>query len=133
MEVHLTLAPMSPSGLTGLASSALLRTGFSVAVDDGHDTVVLHLRGELDMSTAAQFRGAVFTAMAANARAIVVDVAELSFIDSTGISAFMAGWRQATTEGRTLCLRHPTPLVVRVLRITGVDRILLEHPTTAGT
>lgn len=131
----MTLTPTTPPGSTCLASATLLRTGFSIRVDDddAQDTVVLHLQGELDMSTAAQFLDAVSTAMAAPASTIVVDLTALSFVDSTGVSAFVAAWRSATPEGRTLCLRHPTRPVGKVLRITGVDRILLQDPTTTGT
>lgn len=114
---------MSPECPT---TSAPLRTEMSIDAADGRDTVVLHVRGELDMSTADQFRSAVSAAMAGSARAIVVDVAALTLVDSTGIREFMAAWHSAAKEGRSLRLRHPNRLVGKVLRITGVDRILLE-------
>ena len=75
----------------------------------------------------------MLTAVATRASTIVVDVTALHFVDSTGISAFVAAWGGAMTEGKRLYLRHPTRLVGKVLRITGVDRILLEDATTAGT
>lgn len=122
----MTLTPTTPSGFTGPVPSALLRPCFSVWVDDAQDAVVLHLQGELDVSTEAQFLDAMSTAMAAPGKTIVVDLAALSFVDSTGISAFMAAWCSAMIEGRTLCLRHPTRLVGKVLCITGFDRVLLK-------
>ena len=111
---------------TGAASDAavLRRTGFLVRVEELEGTVIVFLRGELDLSTAPALRSALMTAMAGGATAIVLDAAELTFCDSTGISVFLAACRRAEKRRLGFCLRHPGPTVLKTLRLTGMDRVL---------
>lgn len=65
-------------------------------VDDGHAAVV-RLRGELDLATGDRFREAVYAAIWGGGP-VVVDLAQLTFVDSTGLRCLMtvaAGAQQA--------------------------------------
>lgn len=117
----------------GVPGPSLLRTGFHVEVDDAQAMVVLRLHGELDMATAEQLRTALVTAIAKDAPVIVLDVAGLSFMDSTGLSVIVAGWRQAEKAGRCLWLRNPSRLVGKVLRVTGFEMMLAAPPASGAT
>lgn len=123
-------APSTSSSADEPATASLIRrTGFSVEPHEQGGSLVLHLQGELDTSTARQLRHALTSAMAGDATAIVLDLAELSFIDSTGIAVFLSALRRADDEGRTFGLRHPGRMVRKVLRLTGVDRLLVDEET----
>jgi anti-anti-sigma factor len=76
--------------------------------------VVVALRGELDVCTAADGLSAL-TAPAAAGAWIVVDLAELAFMDCYSLSELMAVRAQARRTGGDLVLAGPQPVVLRLL------------------
>lgn len=103
---------------------SLHRSGFSVEIQADDHSVVLHLRGELDVSTVQHVRRALAHPAARDAAVIVIDLTELTFLDSTGIHLFLHTWHRTGAEGRSLVLRNPARTVLKALRLTGVDQLL---------
>ena len=56
---------------------------------------------------------------------IRIHLAGLEYIDSTGLGVLVAALKQATDQKGQLELIAPTPAVVRILHITGLDKIFL--------
>jgi anti-sigma B factor antagonist len=81
---------------------------------DGY--AVVALGGELDLADAAVV-AAELTALAAREPEIIVDLAALEFIDSSGVAALARGRRQARRAGGDLILAAPRRNVVRVLAL----------------
>lgn len=79
---------------------------------------VLTLVGELDASTlptlAAQWLGEPGSL-------VVLDLQQLTFIDSSGLGAIHAARQHVTNDGGMLVVSRPNPTVHRVLEITGLD------------
>ncbi|OKI86610.1 STAS domain-containing protein [Micromonospora sp. CB01531] len=86
-------------------------------VRDGN--VVVTLFGELDIAAASPL-GDVLQAAIARAPRVQVDLARVSFIDSTVLSAFVNAHGRATDRGVSLALVNPTGHVRRVLAMTGI-------------
>lgn len=107
-----------------LVEGNLRRTGFNVEIQAVGQTVVLHLRGELDVATVQHVRRALAHPVAREASAIVFDLAELTFLDSTGIHLFLSAWHGTQADQRSLVLRNPSPAALKALRLTGVDQLL---------
>ncbi len=84
---------------------------------DGH--VVVVLGGELDLVDAADVEAALVTA-AAREPEIIVDLAALAFIDSSGVAALARGRKHARQAGGDLLLAAPQQPVLRVLAVTGL-------------
>ncbi|WP_173086486.1 STAS domain-containing protein [Phytohabitans rumicis] len=82
--------------------------------------MVVSLRGELDLDTAAQLRSAVDGLLARDATRIVVDLAGLSFCDSVGLSTFTVAGAACAGAGGYLRLAAPTPFLLRLLGVVGV-------------
>ncbi len=82
---------------------------------DGH--VVVALRGELDLVDAAGVAAALVT-VAAREPQIIVDLAALEFIDSSGVAALARGRTHARHAGGDLLLAAPRQPVLRVLAVT---------------
>jgi anti-anti-sigma factor len=61
-------------------------------------------------------------------RVIVVDLAELAFIDSTGVRALFVSCRDARTAGSTLTFARPSEAIVGTLERYGVLQILPLEP-----
>jgi anti-anti-sigma factor len=92
----------------------------SYDIDGGR---VFVLRGELDASTR---RGLAEQLTGPSGSLIVVDLCQLTFMDSSGLGALHAAWRMAIRNGGILVLCRPSPMVQRILEITGLDIWLSE-------
>jgi anti-anti-sigma factor len=75
--------------------------------------------GELDLSNAAQLE----ERLAGNIDT-VLDLSELSFIDSTGIRAVISTAQRARAEAWEFTVRNPQPAVLRVIKLVGLDQHL---------
>jgi anti-sigma B factor antagonist len=58
-------------------------------------------------------------------RRIVVDLAGLAFIDSSGLGALVAAWRRCRDEGGAFNAVNPTKPVQRLMELTGISKFLL--------
>ncbi|WP_433053655.1 STAS domain-containing protein [Dactylosporangium sp. CS-033363] len=84
----------------------------------------LVLAGELDLDSAPSLLAAVVAELDAGADGIVVDLTELSFIDSSGLGTLVGCWRRAKAAGAKLVVANPNEDVRVTLEITGLDQIL---------
>jgi anti-anti-sigma factor len=55
---------------------------------------------------------------------IVLDVGELSFVDSTGIGWLFKLERRAADAGGMVVVRHPQPQIHRVMEMTQLNRLI---------
>jgi anti-anti-sigma factor len=92
-------------------------SAFEVRPGPGHPGR-FELVGELDMASAPELLAKVGPA-ADGDHDIVLDLRELSFVDSTGISALVG--ISGRLQAATLTLEAPKPNVARVLRLVGAD------------
>lgn len=94
---------------------------FSAEFEVLRDVVALH--GELDLASVPTM-DAVIDLIATAASPVVLDLTDLAFVDSTGLTRFVRLHRQLRDHGGTLVLRHPQPRVRRVLAVSGLDTVL---------
>ena len=92
----------------------------TVGVSRENGTPVVRLAGELDMVSAEGVRSAVEEALAGAGERLVFDVSELEFIDSSGIALLIS----ATRKVPKVEVHHPTPIVRRIIELTGLTEIL---------
>jgi len=93
---------------------------------DGDPHVVVALRGELDVADAAGVVAA-FVTIAARQPQIIVDLAGLEFIDSSGVAALARGRKLARHAGGDLLLAAPRREVLRVLTLTRLIDVFPVH------
>jgi anti-anti-sigma factor len=89
--------------------------------------------GELDIATAPQLEEEVGSLLARSARRVVIDLARLTFIDSSALRLFIVLSDRAGEEGWTLGLARPSGQVRSVFEITGAEESLpfIEDPGVA--
>jgi anti-anti-sigma factor len=90
---------------------------------------VFYLAGELDMASADTLEAKVQASLNGQVD-VVLDVADLTFVDSTGIRAFIRLAKQSAP--RSLVLRNPKPNVERVLEIVRMERFGIHLESVAG-
>jgi anti-sigma B factor antagonist len=87
------------------------------------------IAGELDTSNVSQ----LYQHLAELAREgichVALNLAELEFIDSTGISAFVAAHKRTIERGGELILFSPRPPVRRTFEVAGVEAFLNIRPS----
>jgi anti-sigma B factor antagonist len=84
----------------------------------------IRLVGELDVSNVDQARRALSTAIEGEDAAVIVDMSELEFIDSTGISMLLDAQAASRLDSNRLGFRDMHPQVARTLELTGADQQL---------
>ena len=92
------------------------------------DIEVVALRGELDFDQAPALTRTLDDLRADGVRAIVVDLSELTFIDSSGISVLVGAARAAAAEQGTLVVAAPSPHVKRVFDIVNLSELVAVEP-----
>ena len=87
-------------------------------------TRLVTLGGELDALTAGAEIEELLEQCADGACHVVLDMSQVTFIDSSGLAVLLKSERKLCGAGRRLVILRPHPNVRRILEITGVDRRL---------
>ena len=100
------------------------------SIRQNEDRVLVALRGELDVTDAASAAVALI-ALAARDCEIIVDLAGLEFIDSSGLAALVLARRHARQAGGDLLLAAPQKQVLRLLTLTRLVEVFGVHACAA--
>lgn len=98
----------------------------TVLIDVRHDPTgaqIVTLSGELDSSNVAQLETKVASITAESSRPLIFDLSDLRFMDSAGIAVLIS----AATK-TSVSLRNPSPVIRRVLDVTGLSGVLVIEP-----
>jgi anti-anti-sigma factor len=88
------------------------------------DTYIVRLRGELDLPGCDSVEAALMQAEDSGARKILVDLDQLSYIDSTGLRVLVRAARRADSNGDRLRMTRGAGHVAEIFRLTTLDQIL---------
>lgn len=94
-------------------------------------TAVLRPSGRLNMVAAPGFKSLLEETVSSGQTRIVVDLGEVTFIDSSGLGALIAGLKSSRQAGGDLRIADVPEQVMTVLRLTNLDRVLRAHSTVA--
>ncbi len=93
------------------------------------DAVVALARGELDIASAPTLREELAAVITAEPRPRLVccDLTEVTFMDSTALSALVFAHETAVMRGQEFCLAGARASVQRVLELTQLDQVIVCH------
>lgn len=97
----------------------------------GGTMVVRPELARLDATMALQFKDKVGDLIAGGERSLVLDLARVDFVDSSGLGALVALLKRMGAEG-SLALASVRPPVARLLALTRLDRVFRIHDTVQG-
>jgi anti-sigma B factor antagonist len=84
------------------------------------DTITVTVRGEIDLATVDQLATEIAAAVRADATGVIVDLDGVTFLDSSGIGALLAGRKAADESGKSFHVTGANGIVREVLDLTGV-------------
>jgi anti-sigma B factor antagonist len=98
------------------------KLGFSVAEFPDH--VLVSVTGEVGAAAEDQFREALVSALRQEPQCLVVDLAEVPFMVSSGVGVLLGIRGVLAARGGSLVVSSPCPAVARVLEVTGATDLI---------
>jgi anti-sigma B factor antagonist len=95
----------------------------------GEDAYVISLSGEVDLYTAPEFKQQLLEIIGQDARQVVVDLTDTTFIDSTALGVLVGGIKRLRSSDGELSLVCSDPNITKIFEITGLDRVFAIYPT----
>lgn len=103
-----------------------MQNNFSVETRNGQQAVVIGVSGELDLASSPALEQELERGAASQAKVVIVDLRNLEFMDSTGLSVIVRAHQRATENGQRFGVVKGPQQVQRLLSLTGVaDRLNL--------
>jgi anti-sigma B factor antagonist len=101
---------------------------FSLTTEES-DTgaAVITLTGEVDLYTAPEFKQELVRIIEGGATAVVIDLTNATFIDSTTLGVLISGIKRLRPGGGTLELVVTDRNIRKIFEITGLDRVFTLH------
>jgi anti-sigma B factor antagonist len=99
---------------------------FRVEVHNDHRAAVVRVSGELDLASSPALEEELEQVGSSDATLVIVDLRELEFMDSTGLSVLIKAQQRAEDIGQRFAVVRGPQQVQRLLSLTGVaDKLTL--------
>jgi anti-sigma B factor antagonist len=92
----------------------------SLKIESASAHTTVRASGDVDMETAPSLR----ECLASLAGNVVVDLSEVTFLDSTAMSVLIAEHKSRVASGYSLVITGSSPMALRVFELTGIDHVL---------
>ena len=109
-----------------------MNINLSIDVATTDNQTFLTVKGEIDAYTAPLLKEKLLPATAKEAEKIVVDLNDVTYMDSTGLGVFISALKSTKEHGSTLTLVNLQERVHRLFKITSLDSIISIDTTTRG-
>lgn len=96
-------------------------------IEDG--IVLVEAAGEIDASTAPRLQRELLSTFAGRADRVLLDLSAVTYLDSSGVAAVIAGYAEAKERGARLAVVSGSGQVVKRMRTMGLDALL--HPVAS--
>ncbi len=102
---------------------------YEVREESGYSVVALS--GDVDLSSSPQARGAILEALNAGHH-VLVDLAGVEYIDSSGVACLVEGYQLARTHGLRFGLVGASENAMSVLELARLDKVFPIHASVAA-
>ncbi|MFL5881899.1 MAG: STAS domain-containing protein [Actinomycetota bacterium] len=114
------MQPMQPDP-SYASSDGAHPLSITVGQQDGH--LLLVLQGSADLESKEQLLQSLRDAIDQSG-SVVLDLRDLEFMDSSGLSALVIAANRAQRFGETITVRHPRNIVRQMIQMSGVDGVV---------
>ncbi|MBW3544684.1 MAG: STAS domain-containing protein [Bacteroidetes bacterium] len=101
---------------------------YSIDKQERYSLVSLH-EEKLDTTLAPKLKSELITLHAEGVKNIVLDISEVKYIDSSGLSSLLVGNRILTEDGGIFIIAAPTEHVQKLIKISQLDNVLNILPS----
>jgi anti-anti-sigma factor len=88
--------------------------------DDNHCT--LYVEGDVDLSNSSQLRKTILSALKTSP-CVIVNLANVSYIDSSGIAALVEGLQYANSHDKNFRLKQLSSHVKSIIELARLDQV----------
>ena len=93
------------------------------------ELALVSVSGELDLYASDAVKRGIHEADAVGADTVVVDLSEISFIDSTALGVLVGGVKRLRPNGGRLSIVSSDRNITKIFEITGLDRVFTIYPS----
>ncbi len=97
---------------------------FFVDMQHNDQSSCLYLKGELDLGSAEILSEALTAIEIAGSDPLIIDVAQVRFLDCSGLSVLLGAYNRACRDDRDLFITNAQPAVRRIFTLTGCKHLL---------
>lgn len=110
------------------APVVLLEPAFAARMEVEDGIAVVKVHGDVDLAARDEMWAVIEEALAYGDR-LAIDLGHTTFLDSIGLNMIVRASNERSPDLERIILRSPSEAVCKLLRITGVDRLVtIEHP-----
>jgi anti-sigma B factor antagonist len=99
-----------------------------IHVSEADGRTVVSLRGELDAATAPSLYATLSDLSRRGVTRVDLDLSNLEFMDSTGLSVVVAEHKRTIDDGGGLVILSPSRRIIRLFQISGLMSYLIVQP-----
>lgn len=81
------------------------------------------VEGEIDLYTSPELRTALLDAFKQSNPRVVINLAQVAYMDSSGVATLVEGLKQAAKHGREFIIESPSQAVLKVLQLSKLDSV----------
>jgi anti-sigma B factor antagonist len=96
---------------------------------DGH--TIIEVGGEIDVYTAPKLRDMITSLVGSGSYNLVVDMANVDFLDSTGLGVLVGGLKKVRAHDGSMQLICNQERLLKIFRITGLAKVFSIHESQA--
>ena len=98
-----------------------------IATTPGSDRYVITVSGEVDLASSPDLDTAIIAAIESGSSSLVIDLTDVSFMDSSGLGVIVRGLKRCREADKDLDLVITNERVLKVFGITGLDQVIPIH------
>lgn len=93
------------------------------------DVAIVSVEGEVDLTRSLRFQRDLSELLEQEPRVLVIDLKDVTYMDSSGVASLVKILSSVRKAGRTLRLASPGHRVRSILEITRLDKVFEIYPT----
>lgn len=101
----------------------MIKNGAEFTTEKREDALVVHVKGEIDHHSAVAVRTEVDARITEERPTrVILELSAVNFMDSSGLGLIMGRYALIKRYGGTLAVLDPSPAVVRIMKLAGMER-----------
>ncbi|MFD6419938.1 STAS domain-containing protein [Streptomyces sp. NPDC060194] len=100
----------------------------TVEIAEEERGTLVTVAGDLDYDSSPRLQAALDGLRLGADRVLVLDLAGLTFFDSSGVTVLIVARKLALAAGASIAVSALTPMVAKIFRITGLDQVFPCYP-----